>query len=449
MSKTIRIKKGLDIKLKGKAELTSDSKAVSVLFHAVKPTDFQGLKPKLLVSVGDEVKAGSPLFCDKNQLEVNYCSPVSGKVSAINRGERRKLLSVVIESDGKNESVSCSKTNVDSLTREGVKSELLKSGLWPFLVQRPFGIVAKPADTPRDIFVSGFDSAPLAPDFEYILKNELDAFQAGITALSKLTDGKVYLGIPSQSSILASVKGTETIAFEGPHPAGNVGIQIHNVKAINKGEIVWTVGAMGVLFIGRMFKTGTLNLSKLIALTGSEVKSPKYYQVTCGAQIASLVNGKTEGKVTERIISGNVLTGTKVDADNFLGFYDNQITVIPEGNEVEAFGWIAPGVDKFSPSKTFLSKLFPKKEYTLNANFHGGERAFVMSEQYEKLLPMDILPVYLLKAILVNDFDKMEQLGIYEVIEEDLALCEYACTSKIEVQEILRNGLDTVLKEIS
>lgn len=447
MSKTIRIKKGLDIKLKGKAELAIDSKALPVQFYAVKPTDFQGLKPKLLVAVGDEVKAGTPLFCDKDQPEINYCSPVSGKVSSINRGERRKLLSVVVENDSKYESVSFSKTNIDSLTREGVKSELLKSGLWPFLVQRPFGIVAKPADTPRDIFVSGFDSAPLAPNFEFILKNELDAFQIGITALSKLTNGKVYLGIPSQSSILASIKGAETIAFEGPHPAGNVGVQIHNVKAINKGEIVWTVGAMGVLFIGRMFKTGILDLKKLVALTGSEVKEPMYCQLVNGAQVAVAVNGKTKGENTERIISGNVLTGSKVSADDFMGFYDNQITIIPEGNEVEAFGWIVPGFDKFSPSKAFFSKLFPKKEYTLNANFHGGERAFVMSEEYEKFLPMDILPVYLLKAILANDFEKMEQLGIYEVIEEDLALCEYACTSKIEVQEILRNGLNTVLKE--
>lgn len=448
MSKTIQIKKGLDIKLKGKAGQTV-SAAAAAQFYAVKPSDFPGLKPRLLVSAGDAVQIGTPLFADKNQPDVLFCSPVSGTVSLVNRGERRKVLEVVVESDGQFQSVSFSKTQVDSLDRDGVKSELLKSGLWPYLVQRPFGVLAKPADVPRDIFISGFDSAPLAPDFEFILKNELEAFQMGVQALAKLTNGKVYLGVSSPSSVLASVKGAEVNVFNGPHPAGNVGIQMHHVKPINKGEVVWTVGAMSVLFIGRYFKNGKLDFSKQIALTGSEIKAPQYYNVVSGAQISSILSGKTAGQQAERIISGNVLTGTKVDLNGYLGFFDNQITVIPEGNEIEPFGWATPGFDKYSATSTFLSRLFPKKEYVLNANFHGGERAFVVSEQYEKVLPMDILPVYLLKAILVNDFDKMEQLGIYEVIEEDMALCEYACTSKIEVQDILRKGMDTVLKEIS
>lgn len=448
MSKTIQIKKGLDIKLKGKAGQTV-SAAAAAQFFAVKPSDFPGLKPRLLVSAGDAVQIGTPLFADKNQPDVLFCSPVSGTVSLVNRGERRKVLEVVVESDGQFQSVSFSKTQVDSLDRDGVKSELLKSGLWPYLVQRPFGVLAKPADVPRDIFISGFDSAPLASDFEFILKNELEAFQVGIQALAKLTNGKVYLGVSSPSSILASVKGAEVNVFNGPHPAGNVGIQMHHVKPINKGEVVWTVGAMSVLFIGRYFKNGKLDFSKQIAVTGSEVKAPQYYTVVSGAQISSILSGKTVGQQAERIISGNVLTGTKVDMNGYLGFFDNQITVIPEGNEIEPFGWATPGFDKYSATSTFLSRLFPKKEYVLNANFHGGERAFVVSEQYEKVLPMDILPVYLLKAILVNDFDKMEQLGIYEVIEEDMALCEYVCTSKIEVQDILRKGMDTVLKEIS
>lgn len=448
MSKTIQIKKGLDIKLKGKAGQTV-SAAAAAQFYAVKPSDFPGLKPRLLVSAGDAVQIGTPLFADKNQPDVLFCSPVSGTVSLVNRGERRKVLEVVVESDGQFQSVSFSKTQVDSLDRDGVKSELLKSGLWPYLVQRPFGVLAKPADVPRDIFISGFDSAPLAPDFEFILKNELEAFQMGVQALAKLTNGKVYLGVSSPSSVLASVKGAEVNVFNGPHPAGNVGIQMHHVKPINKGEVVWTVGAMSVLFIGRYFKNGKLDFSKQVALTGSEIKAPQYYTVVSGAQISSVLAGKTAGQQAERIISGNVLTGTKVDLNGYLGFFDNQITVIPEGNEIEPFGWATPGFDKYSATSTFLSRLFPKKEYVLNANFHGGERAFVVSEQYEKVLPMDILPVYLLKAILVNDFDKMEQLGIYEVIEEDMALCEYVCTSKIEVQDILRKGMDTVLKEIS
>lgn len=448
MSKTIQIKKGLDIKLKGKAGQTV-SAAAAAQFYAVKPSDFPGLKPRLLVSAGDAVQIGTPLFADKNQPDVLFCSPVSGTVSLVNRGERRKVLEVVVESDGQFQSVSFSKTQVDSLDRDGVKSELLTSGLWPYLVQRPFGVLAKPADVPRDIFISGFDSAPLAPDFEFILKNELEAFQMGVQALAKLTNGKVYLGVSSPSSVLASVKGAEVNVFNGPHPAGNVGIQMHHVKPINKGEVVWTVGAMSVLFIGRYFKNGKLDFSKQVALTGSEIKAPQYYTVVSGAQISSVLAGKTAGQQAERIISGNVLTGTKVEMNGYLGFFDNQITVIPEGNEIEPFGWATPGFDKYSATSTFLSRLFPKKEYVLNANFHGGERAFVVSEQYEKVLPMDILPVYLLKAIIVNDFDKMEQLGIYEVIEEDMALCEYVCTSKIEVQDILRKGMDTVLKEIS
>lgn len=446
MSITIKIKKGLDVKLAGKAELVKEEAPVSSTF-AVKPSDFPGLTPKLSVKADDIVKAGTPLFFDKNNPEIKFTSPVSGKVKSINRGERRRILEVVVEADGENTSESFPVVDSKSLERDAVKETLLNSGLWPFIVRRPFGVVAYSDETPRDIFISGFDSAPLAPDYDFIFSEEKDAFQKGIDVVSTLTDGKVFLGL-KQGSVFSGISGVETVSVSGPHPAGNVGIQIHNAKPINKGDVVWTLSAQAVVFIGKLFGTGKLDFTKTIVLTGSEVTAPKYYKTIQSAEISSIVAGKTNGDVNERIISGNVLTGTKVDADNFLGFYHSQLTVIPEGDEVENFGWVLPGFKKYSPNKTFFSNLFPKKEYVLNANFHGGERAFVVSEQYEKVVPMDILPVYLLKAILNSDFDKMEQLGMYEVVEEDLALCEYVCTSKIEVQEIVRSGINYMLKEL-
>lgn len=445
MSKTIKIKRGLDIKLKGKAEKRVEA-ADKCATYAIKPSDFRGFTPKLAVKVDDEVKAGTVLLYHKNNPEVKITSPVSGKVVEVKRGERRIILEVVVEADGKNESVTFDKEKLAATNADSSKQLLLESGLWPYLIQRPFGIIANPGDTPRDIFVSGFDSAPLAPDYDFILSGEKEAFQKGINLLGKLTSGKVYVGLRSGSA-LADIKNAEVNYFDGPHPAGNVGVQIHNIKPINKGEIIWTIQPQAVVFIGKLLATGKIDFSRTIALTGSEVVKPVYVKTIVGAKMSSIVSGKTAKNVTERIISGNVLTGSLSSSENYLGFYDGQVTVIPEGNEVEPLGWANPGFCKYSPSRTFFSKLLPKKEYTLNANFHGGERAFVVSEQYEKFLPMDILPVYLLKAIIVNDFDKMEQLGIYEVIEEDLALCEYACTSKIEVQETLRKGIDTVIKE--
>lgn len=445
MSKTIKIKKGLDIKLKGKAELVTENAGPSETF-AIKPSDFKGLIPKLAVKVGDEVKAGSPLFYDKNQPEISIAAPVSGLVTEINRGERRKILEVVIQSDNKLESIAFGADQLRVNQAENARQLLLKSGLWPFLIQRPFGIIARPGDQPRDIFISGFDSAPLAPEIDYQISEETGNFQKGIDLLTRLTNGKIYLGL-REGSVLSGTKGVEITYFSGPHPAGNVGIQLHHIKPINKGEVVWTISPMAVVFIGRLLNTGRLDFSKTVALTGSEVKRPMYYRTVTGSEIKTLVEEKTLQTHTERIISGHVLTGTTIEPDGYLGYYDNQVTVIPEGNEIEPFGWAAPGLDKYSPTSTFLSKLLPKKQYVLNANYHGGERAFVVSGQYEKVLPMNILPVYLLKSILVNDFDKMEQLGIYEVIEEDLALCEYVCTSKIEVQDIIRQGINTVIKE--
>ncbi len=449
MSKHFKLKRGLDIRLKGTAvPVLEEAPAPKTV--AIKPTDFAGLIPKLNVKADAQVKAGDALFFDKYHPEILFTSPVSGMVKAINRGERRKILEVVVESDGKDEFQSFPKADPLKLTREEILEQLLKSGLWPFLKQRPYGIIAKPDDKPRHIFISGFDSAPLAPDYEFIFKNEKSTLQTGINALSKLTDGSVYLGLSTKQAngVFSSLKNVTLNTFDGPHPSGNVGIQIHHVSPISKGDIIWTISPQTVVFIGRLFDEGKVDLTKIIALTGSEVKTPKYYKTVHGAELAGLLNGTTKKEVRERYISGNVLTGTKVDLDGYLGFSDNQLTVIPEGDEYEMLGWALPGADKFSASKTFLSSLFPKKEYVLNANMHGGERAYVMTGQFEKLLPMDLLPLFLIKAILANDIDRMEQLGIYEVIEEDLALCEYADTSKTNVQEIVRKGINTMIKEV-
>ena len=447
MSEVIKLRKGLNIKLKGSAEKALDKLPVPATV-ALKPTDFPGLTPKLSVKVDAEVKAGDALFYDKYHPAILFTAPLGGKVVSINRGERRKILEVVIATDEKVGSAEFKKADPSSLSAEEVKEQILKSGIWPFIKKRPYGIIANPEEKPKAIYISTFDTAPLAPDYNFVLDGQMNTFQTGVNALAQLTEGKVNLGV-SKDSAFTSVKNVEINTFEGPHPAGNVGIQIANTSPINKGEVVWTINVQDVLFIGRLFETGKVDFTKTIALTGSEVKAPKYYQTVLGAPVASLVEGKlVDAEYNQRIISGNVLTGTKVVAKSFLGFYDSYISVIPEGDEYEFLGWADPGFNKFSATKAYFGKLFPKKEYTMNANIHGGERAFVLSNQYEKLVPMDILPVYLLKAILVNDLDKMENFGIYEVIEEDFALCEYACTSKIEVQKILREGINTMIKEL-
>jgi len=447
MSETIKLRKGLNIKLKGGAN-TELEKLPFPSTVALKPTDFPGLTPKLKVKVDGLVKAGDALFYDKYHPEILFTAPVGGKVISVNRGERRKILEIVIETDEKAGSVEFKKADPNTLSGDEIKELLLSGGLWPFIKKRPYGVIASPVENPISIYISTFDTAPLAPDYGFILKDQLSTFQTGINALSKLTSGEVNLGVNS-NSVFNSIKNVRINTFDGPHPAGNVGIQIHNTRPINKGDVIWTINVQDVLFIGRYFETGKVDFSRTIALTGSEVEKPKYYQTILGAPVSLITEKKLLNvEYKQRIISGNVLTGTRVKPQMYLGFYDSQVTVIPEGDEYEFLGWADMGANKFSATKTFLSSLFPKKDYIMNANMHGGDRAFVLSGQYEKLVPMDLLPVHLLKAILVNDIDKMEQLGIYEVIEEDLALCEYACTSKIKVQDILRTGINTMIKEL-
>ncbi len=451
MSQVIKLKKGLDILLEGEAkrELT---RLPLVHAYALKPEDFPGVTPKLLVRVDDEVKVGTPLFFDKYRPQILFTSPVSGKVSAIVRGEKRKILEVVITPEAEQVYETFDVPAIEATDREQIKSLMLKAGLWPMIIQRPFGIVANPQDTPKSIFISGFDSAPLAPDMNFVLENEAENLETGFALLGKLTDGKVYLGLKNGTSgVLNQVKNAEIRLFEGPHPAGNVGVQIHHIDPINKGDVVWTVDVQHVAMIGRFFRTGRVDMSKIVALTGSETAQPRYFSVITGLPINSIVRQKELRSQTEkvRIISGNVLTGRRVEPEGYLGFYSNQVTVIPEGDTYEFLGWGMPRLNKFSVSRSYFSWLSPKKHYRLDTNMNGGVRAYVVTGLYDKYLPMDIYPLYLLKAILAGDIDKMENLGIYEVIEEDFALCEFVDPSKTEMQAIIRQGIDLMIKELN
>ena len=444
MSKTIKLCKGLDIKLQGAA--VKETTAVGMAStYAVSPLDFEGIVPKMLVKVGDAVKAGSPLFFNKNNASVIFTSPVSGTVAAVVRGEKRRILAVEIAADSTVAYEEFETLDVKSATRDQIVELLLKSGLWTLLIQRPYGIIANPADMPKSIFVSAFDSAPLAPDYGYTLAEDKQALQKGFEVLGRLTEGKVHLSYNAKQAAPAFA-GVELHAFQGKHPAGNVGVQIHHIDQINKGEKVWALNIQDVAILGRLFLTGKVDMTRVIAVAGSCVAEPKYYRVVAGASIASLLNGNLSNEHA-RVISGNVLTGRNVGKEGFLGVNANMLTVIPEGDEYELLGWAMPRFKKFSVSRAYFSWLFPWKKYNLDTNLNGGERAFVMNDLYEKYLPMDLYPVHLIKACLAGDLDKMENLGIYEVVEEDLALCEFVCPSKIEIQQILRNGINTMIKE--
>ncbi|MFV0506252.1 MAG: Na(+)-translocating NADH-quinone reductase subunit A [Bacteroidales bacterium] len=450
MSNSFRLKRGYNIRLKGDVGNTQLSPAKAECY-AVKPTDFLSMVPKLTVKVNDRVKAGSPLFFNKLQPQSMVCSPVSGEVVAINRGERRRLEEIVIKTD---QHIDYEHLDTASSSAEQIKSTLQKSGLWSFFVQRPYGIIVNPEETPQHIYISCFDSSPLANDLEHSLCSDVAEFKSGVEILKKLTTGKVRLGLNAKvsKSIFEGIDGVEYNRFEGAHPAGNVGVQISKISPLNKGEKVWTISPQAVVYIGRLFSKGIYDVSLNVKVAGTRAKDKGYIPTILGAQIKSLLTiDKPTGKTkmpNSRIISGNILTGQRVVEDGYLGSFHNLITSIPDGDYYKLLGWATPGISEFSVSRTFFGWMCPKRKYNLDTNTHGEERAFVMSGQYEKVLPMDILPVYLLKAILANDIDKMEQLGIYEVIEEDLALCEVICTSKIDVQNILREGINTMITEI-
>ena len=450
MSKIITLRKGLDINLLGKAQ-ESLSDAPTAAEYALSPLDFEGVTPKLLVKVGDEVKAGTPLFFNKYNERILFTSPVSGKVAAVNRGEKRRILTVTVTPDAVQRYEEFAKPDLQKATREQIVELLLHAGLWPMIIQRPYGIIASPDDTPKAIFISAFDSAPLAPDYNFVLKAEQKNLQAGIDLLRRLTPGKVHLSVRAGAEgAMTALKGVETHAFAGKHPVGNVGVQIHHIDPVNKGDIVWTVNIQDVAIIGRLVNEGHVDMTRIIAVTGSEVEKPHYVRVISGARVDSILKGnlkpqKENGHV--RIISGNVLTGVKSDPEGFLAFYANQITVIPEGDRYELLGWAMPRLNKFSVSRAYFSWLCPRKAYNLDTNMNGGERPFVVTGLYERYLPMDIYPMYLLKACLAGDIEKMENLGIYEVVEEDFALCEFVDPSKIEIQQIIRDGINLMIKE--
>lgn len=446
MSDVIKLKKGLDISLAGKSETVYAQVALPELY-AIKPGDFHGLVPKMAAKVGDKVQAGSVLFFDKQHPEVKFVSPVSGELVAVNRGERRVILEVVVKTDGQNSAVDFGKCEVSSMDKAQVKAKLMEAGAWPYFKQRPYNVVADPEAEPKAIFISAFDSAPLAPDYDFIISGNESLFQKGVEVLGKIAP--VYIGVSANgaSKAFTEAKCAKVTAFKGAHPAGCVGVQINHVSPINAGEKVFTIQPQEVVAIGKLFETGVHDFSRVAVMTGSEMKKRGYVRTVLGAQLSTMVNGNLASD-NVRVISGNVLTGTEASAEGFLGFYDSQITAIPEGNQYEFLGWATPGFNKFSLSRTFFSWLGMKKEYTLDTNMHGEHRAIVVSNEMDKVFPMDIYPEFLIKAILAQDIDMMDQLGIYEVVEEDMALCEFVCTSKLNIQKILRNGLDLMMKEV-
>jgi len=449
MSDVIKVKRGLTINLVGEAEKIVTE--INPKYHAIKPTDFVGVFPKLLIQEGDEVKAGSPLFYDKYREQIRFTSPVSGRIKELRRGEKRVLLEIVIESDGKDAAVDFGKANPSKLNREEIIEKMLASGVWPMIRQRPYSIIADPTLEPKAIFISAFDTAPLAPDYDLVVHGNGEAFQAGIDALVKLSGGKVHLNVSgndASSKVFTNCKDVKLNKFAGKHPAGNVGTQIAYLDPINKGDIVWYLRPQEVLHIGRFFLNGKIDNEQLVALAGSEVKMPHYYKTRIGASIADLVKDNLASE-NVRYISGNALTGKIIEKNGYLGFYDSQLTVIPEGDHFEFFGWALPGLKKFSFSRSFITWLRPKTKYRLDTNYNGGERAFVMTGSFEKVFGWDIYPLQLIKAILIEDIDLMENLGIYEVDEEDFALCEFIDTSKTEIQQIVRQGLDMMRKEMS
>ena len=440
MAKVIKLRKGLDVKLKGTASLETANVSCPGEYALV-PDDFVGVKPKVVVKEGDSVKAGDALFVDKLHPEVKFVSPVSGTVSLVERGDRRKLLSIRVKAD--KEQVA---REFD--VKSDVKALLMESGLFAFFRSRPYDVVANPDDKPKAIFVTAFNSMPLSQDFAYVVKGQEQDFQAGITALSKLA--RVELGISKAETMLTGVKDCQVTIYDGPAPAGNVGVQINHTSPINKGEVVWTLSGEEVLFIGRLLRTGKVDLTRTIALAGSEVKAPKYYKVKVGQQLTTLLSGNVvEAKYSQRIINGNVMTGFKTTADSYLAAHATEVNIIPEGDDVDEFmGWLSPfRLKQFSTSRSYWSWLCPKKEYTLDARVKGSERHIIVGGEYDKVFPMDIYAGFLIKAIITGDIDRQEALGIYEVAPEDFAIAEFVDSSKLELQRIVREGLDILRKE--
>lgn len=452
MSNNIVLKRGLNIPIKGEAARETTVKVQPDII-AVKPTDFRSLVPRLLVREGDKVLAGSPVMADKNCPDILFSSPVSGTVSEIVRGEKRKLLEIRIKADSAQDYVDYGVQNVSAMKAEDAKALLLKSGLWPSIIQRPYGVIANPQLKPKAIFVSSFSTAPLAPDYDFTLGDRLADVQTGVDVLTKLTDGGVHFSINADKKSSTPFHKIEHVIMHevsGKHPAGNVGVQISHISPIHKGETVWTVPVLLLAAIGHLFNTGKVDLSRKIAVTGPVAKNPAYVEGYPGINMKDLKAFYDNSANDVRFVSGNALTGTNVGAEGFLGFFDDQVTFLHEGTEREVLGWLKPfRFNQFSSQRSYFSWLCPKKKYSMDTNLHGGERTFMMSDVYGKVLPMDIYPIYLVKACLAGNIDDMEKYGIYEVLPEDLATCEFVDPSKNDIQDIISKGIDLMIKEMA
>ena len=446
MSKDIRIKRGLTLRLEGEAEKEL-VKAPRSKTYSIKPPDFHTVVPKMVVKEGAKLLAGDEIFYSKYTDQIRFTTPVSGVLKEIKRGDKRRILEVIIDADPENVYRDFGKMDAAKADAKDVKERILESGCGAFIYQRPYDIVADPADTPKAIFISAVTTAPLAADKGFIIKDKIEAFQEGINALRKLTPGKVHLCVDDSSAeYLKNIQGVELHHVNGPHPAGNVGVQIHKIDPINRGERVWTVGVEDVAIIGNVFLTGEFRAERTIAVTGSEARDRKYFQAIIGANVADFI-GEVPDSV--RIISGDVLTGTQLSNGQHICFHDNEVTMIPEGDNYRLFGWLPFTYNNIhSNSRTSLSWLFPNRKYTPTTNLNGEERALVVTGEMEEVLPMDVYPMQLIKACMAGDIEKMENLGIYEVAPEDFALVEYVNTSKLEIQEVIRLGLDLMITEV-
>jgi Na+-transporting NADH:ubiquinone oxidoreductase subunit A len=450
MSNDIKIKNGLNIKLKGAAENIL-KKAALPESVSLNPSDFHLIIPKMALKVGEKVSQGSVVFFSKKDERIKFCSPVDGTIKDIVRGAKRKIIEIIIDVEKDQNLITPNPQKFEDLNADQIKTILLESGCWPFVKQRPYDVIANPSDNPKSIFISGFNSAPISADLQIILDDQKEEFKEGINVLSKLTSGEINICVNDTSStFISEIENVKIHKINGPHPSGNVGVQIHHIDPVNSGDRVWTLGAEDVAIIGRYFMTGIYNPIRTIAVSGPPVKYPKYYKTIVGTQLNKIIDDTgIDINDSLRIINGDVLSGRKVEHDNYLGFYNNTLSVLREGNRYRMFGWI-PFVNNKVPSmyKTSFSWLFPNKEYDLDTNLNGEERAFVVTGEMEKVFPMDILPMQLLKECMAGNIEKMESLGIYEVAPEDFSLIDYSSSSKIEAQYIIRQGLDLMISEV-
>ena len=451
MSIDIKIRNGFNLNLNGEANKILSESERSKTF-ALKPTDFFCLKPKLLVREGDKVKKGTPLFFSKDNPRIHFVSPVSGEILAISRGEKRKILEVVISvQNTSSDSVKFKTTNFKNFSVEEIKDILLLSGSWPFILQRPYGIIAQPEDKPSAIYISTYSTSPLDVDFDFVLKNKKEDFQLGVSILSKLADN-LYLTVDSDfPSFFENIKDASILKVKGPHPAGNIGVQIHNHKPISPGEKVWTVKPEDVSNIGSLFRNGEFCSNRTVAVVGPTVKNPQYFTSRIGSSISSILKKIEVDKSKEcRLINGDVYSGKKTDIDGYLSYSNNLLTIIPEGKSYRMFGWL-PFKDNFIPSlsKTSFSRFLNKSKLEVSTNLNGEERAMVVTGEMEKVFPMNIFPMQLVKACLNQDIERMEALGIYEVVPEDFGLIDFSSSSKIEAQEIIKKGIELIINEES